>query len=375
MNSTTSSRATRVVWPGLLALALIVVAVLLANGLPRLANLVAARRAPAGVVAAPAQTEIVYVSPALPPTSKPGACSAGSLFSPRADAWRCTVQSAIFDPCFETAAPVAASVVITPGVPQPAATGAIVCGAEPLSGAPGFVVRDALPPADTASTTPAINASTLESIAYRIDLLGAPVTLTRGQFYVPWVESTQGSLLVGLSELRAAGDLDGDGDEDQAVLLVADAADDRMFIYVGAVVNDDGVPRASATLRLGDRVKVDNLEVENGQIVVTLTTHTSDDPACCPTLDAEYHYVLAGDALTQIVDGWRLELAGGVQCQPVEAQAAGGGVGFAYQCSDGSWLNRGLLPGQVWQALAAGSSSAGSVNAEPRWVPVVRVWQ
>lgn len=377
IHSSSATRTTRVIWPGLIALILIVIAVLLANGLPRLAQLVAARGATAGVAATPAQTEIIYVSPQLPATTRAGTCTAGSLIVPRADAWRCTVAGTVYDPCFETAS--ASATAPMTGAASSAAGGGIVCGAEPLSGAPGFAVRDALPVEPVAAgapaaSAPAIDVAQLESIAYNIDLLGGPVTLTRGQYYVPWVEQTQGSLLVGLSELRAAGDLDGDGDEDQAVMLVADAADDRMFIYLGAVLNEGGQPRVSATLPLGDRVKVDNLQVKNGQIVVTLTTHTADDPACCPTLDAEYHYILAGDALTQIVDGWRLELAGGVQCQPVESPAAGGGTIVAYQCSDGSWLQRGLIPGQVWQAIPAGLQSEAGVPLSAL-VPVVRVWQ
>ncbi|MGL4650425.1 MAG: hypothetical protein ACRC1H_13540, partial [Caldilineaceae bacterium] len=324
-----------------------------------------------------------------PLATRPGSCDARSLFAPRADAWRCTVEGTVFDPCFELHA---------------GGAGAIVCGAEPLSGALGFAVGGALPPALPTSAAAPIDPSSLDSLTYAIDLLPTPVTLSRGQFYVPWVDQTGGSLLVGLSELRAEGDLDGDGDADQAALLVADAADDRMFIYLGAIINEPAGPRASATLALGDRVKVDNLEIANGQIIVTMTTHTGDDPACCPTLDVNYHYVLAGDWLRQVADGWRLELAGGNQCLPVQSQAAGGGMQFSYQCSDGTWLRSGLIPGKVWGAVPAGGRSEEPANAgaatvtaigtgaapaagvsggtpatvsgaDSGTVPVVRVWQ
>lgn len=382
------ARTTRILSPGLAAVAFILVAVLFANGLPRLSTLMGAEAASARTIVPPSQTEILHTLVQRPEAGKPGVCDARSLFAPRADAWRCTVEGTTFDPCFETHRSGAATTEANAGD-----AGAIVCGAEPLSGAPGFFVRGALPPALPTSTTPPIGASALESLTYQIDLIGAPVTLTRGQFYVPWVEQTNGSVLVGLSELRAGGDLDGDGDEDQAVLLVADAADDRMFIFLGAVLNENGVARASATLPLGDRVKVDNLEIARGQILVTMTTHTGDDPACCPTLDALYPYVLTGDRLMQVVDGWRLELAGGVQCVPVQSQAGGGGMGFAYQCSDGAWLRSGLQTGQVWYGTPAGATivpmqavaasptagdttSAGATAAALRsQIPVVRVWQ
>jgi len=113
----------------------------------------------------------------------------------------------------------------------------------------------------------------------------------------------------------------------------------------------------------------------------------------------EYPYVLVGGSLYHVADGWRLELAGGVQCRPVQAQAtASGGAGFSYQCSDGKWLKRGLRPGQVWYAEAAaasaggasgggasgssasgggasGSSASGGGAEAPAFLPVVRIWQ
>ena len=100
IHSSNATRTTRVIWPGLLALILIVLAVLLANGLPQLARLVASRGSTAGVADAPAQTDIVYVSPQLPAGSRAGSCTPGSLYVPRADAWRCTVAGTVYDPCF-----------------------------------------------------------------------------------------------------------------------------------------------------------------------------------------------------------------------------------------------------------------------------------
>jgi hypothetical protein len=36
---------------------------------------------------------------------------------------------------------------------------------------------------------------------------------------------------------------------------------------------------------LGDRVQVQSVSIEDGQIEVRLLTQGPDDPACCPTLD------------------------------------------------------------------------------------------
>jgi hypothetical protein len=116
------------------------------------------------------------------------------------------------------------------------------------------------------------------------------------------------------------------------------------------------------------------MRIENGQIVVHMTTHASDDPACCPTLDVVWRYNLQGNRLVQAVDGWRLELPGGVSCVPVQAtqQSSESAMPFVYQCSNGAWLRNGLFPGALWYAEYAGEPDA---SGNPRYVPITRLWQ
>lgn len=314
------------------------------------------------LVAAGGPTQFVRLAPQMPPTTRTGLCLEHSAFVPRNDAWRCGVGTEVIDPCFSF-------------VPSPGAARTVVCGAEPLSGAPGFVVEPGAgqPPVRTDVAAP-LDPAALESLTFDLDVVGEPVTLVDGQFYLPFVERLSAGVLVALSEMQAMGDLDNDGDDDAAVLLVADAGNDSMYIYLGVVINDDGRPVPVEAFELGDRVKVDNLQIEAGQVVVRMTTHAPDDPECCPTLDVTYLYNLVGDRLVQYIDGWRLELAGGVQCVPVQArQAASAAMPFAYQCSDGAWLRNGLHPGQTWYAAPVGAQDAA---ADPtQYVPIERIWQ
>ncbi len=290
-----------------------------------------------------------------------GACSEHSAFVPRADAWACTVGDQTYDPCFE--------------VESLDAPSAIVCGADSLSGAPGFVVAGAQPPATPVDASQ-IDPATFASLRVTIDLIGSPVTLVNGQFYAPNVERTNGSVLVAQSGLRADGDLDADGDADAAGLLVADAGDGRMFMYLYAVRNDNGNPVFAGSVELGDRVKVDALDISDGQIRVAMTTHTGEDPACCPTLDVTYAYnLMDGARLAQYVNGWRLELQGGTQCRPVAPQATTTAAApSAYQCSDGTWLRDGLIPGRVWYAQRI-DSTVNEPGTASLYVPVVHIWQ
>jgi hypothetical protein len=105
-----------------------------------------------------------------------------------------------------------------------------------------------------------------------------------------------------------------------------------------------------------------------------MTTHAPEDPECCPTLDVTYLYNLDGDQPRQYLDGWRLELAEGVQCVPVQArQAANAEMPFAYQCSNGAWLRNRLHPGKIWYGEPV--ASQGQAADPSTFVPIERIWQ
>ncbi len=360
---TYSRRAKRRLAPALLIIGTIVAVTLVVNVVPRIVALFGISTASADTLDPPERTAIVQTFGARTLATRDGHCPSHSALVPRADAWACTVDDQLFDPCFEAK--------------DLDAPTAIVCGADALSGAVGFAIRDAVPPAPP-SDAAQIDPTAIATLSVAIDLIGEPVTLVNGQYYAPNVERTGGSVLVAQSGLRANGDLDADGDADAAGLLVADAGDGRMFIYLYAIRNDGGSPVFAGSLELGDRVKVDALDITHGQIRVAMTTHTGEDPACCPTLDVNYAYNLVdGARIAQYVNGWRLELPGGVQClpvPPVATQPTANPAPIAYQCSNGAWLRTGLAPGRVWYAQTV-ASAANEPGKASSYIPVVRVWQ
>jgi hypothetical protein len=93
-------------------------------------------------------------------------------------------------------------------------------------------------------------------------------------------------------EPTAFGDLDGDGVADAAVLLVENSGGSGAFIYLAAVLNQDGEPNNQTTALLGDRVQVESLKIETGQIQIEMLTHGPDDPLCCPTQETTASYTL-----------------------------------------------------------------------------------
>jgi hypothetical protein len=93
------------------------------------------------VVAAPSsgRTEVISFTPAMPNApSRTGSCWTPSIALPRAGAWRCMIGNRIEDPCFVTAE----------------VADAVICGANPATGDPGFLMKLIKPLPAASAVTP-----------------------------------------------------------------------------------------------------------------------------------------------------------------------------------------------------------------------------
>lgn len=169
-------------------------------------------------------------------------------------------------------------------------------GSEPVVSAPTSTTAapdTAEPTATTEPTTPAdLTEATLDSLAYQ-GIYNEPVQLTGGLFEgEPLVEGGASRPTVTRLPLAAFGDLNGDGVEDAAVLLVENSGGSGSFVYLAAVINQASIPENVATILLGDRVSPQSLAIAEGQIVVEATSHADSDPLCCPSLTSRSIYAL-----------------------------------------------------------------------------------
>jgi len=99
---------------------------------------------------------------------------------------------------------------------------------------------------------------------------------------------------------RAFGDLDGDGTEDAAVTLTVDPGGSGTFVYLAAVLNENGTARPVASVFLGDRIPVESLSVRSGKITVTTLTRGPGEPmAAKPTIEVERTFVLRDGELKE----------------------------------------------------------------------------
>ena len=126
------------------------------------------------------------------------------------------------------------------------------------------------------------------------------VKLSAGEYTgPPFVEGGASRPVVNLQTL-AIGDLDQDGVSDAGVVLAENSGGSGTFIYLAAVLNENGVPVNTSTILLGDRMKIQSLQVADGQIVVTGLTHAPKDPLCCPTQQTEETYHLNNGQLIPV---------------------------------------------------------------------------
>ncbi|HEV8199093.1 MAG TPA: hypothetical protein VGS03_03640, partial [Candidatus Polarisedimenticolia bacterium] len=95
-----------------------------------------------------------------------------------------------------------------------------------------------------------------------------PVRLAGGSWSA---EDAEGKQTLELGPPRARGDLDGDGREDAAVILLGSGGGSGVFVDLAVVLDRNGVPVHAASAPLGDRVQVHEIRIEGTDILVDVT--------------------------------------------------------------------------------------------------------
>ncbi len=129
------------------------------------------------------------------------------------------------------------------------------------------------------SHTPTISDGTLANLSYPIDVVSTGfVTLEQGVYAEPAAPDSASMTRIELSPWTATGDLDDNGTNDVAVVLTVETGGTGTFFYLAVIVNEKGVPVAKATQYIGDRVIIETLSIDSGEITVGLKERAAGAP-------------------------------------------------------------------------------------------------
>lgn len=125
------------------------------------------------------------------------------------------------------------------------------------------------------------------------------VQLTNGQYFREYPESTS-RLYIGIfKDMIALGDLNNDGEKDAVVVLDSKGGGSGHFYEIAVMINEDGNPRYLLSEKLGDRVTINSITIQSGEIILDMVVHDQDDPICCPSLKKISRYKLIENQLIE----------------------------------------------------------------------------
>lgn len=144
----------------------------------------------------------------------------------------------------------------------------------------------------------------IKNTEYYFPLYQKKVSLIAGQHEEEEVVDEEGFryfFSAGIIEDKLAfGDLNYNGKEDAAVIVYSTGGGSGFFYELAVLMNQDGSPYYLTSEYLGDRVRINSVEIRDSIIIIDLLVHDVDDAACCPTIHRIFQYKLSGNELLKI---------------------------------------------------------------------------
>ena len=121
--------------------------------------------------------------------------------------------------------------------------------------------------------------------------------LVGGVYEEPAAPGSASKIVIRLTDSLATGRI---GDQAVAALvIVTDPAGSGVFFDLYLVRQQENRWDMVDRAQLGDRIRVNKIEVERGLIALDLTVHGPRDGTCCPTERSRVHYALQGERLVK----------------------------------------------------------------------------
>lgn len=135
------------------------------------------------------------------------------------------------------------------------------------------------------------------------DLIDQAVSLRDGAAEIPGPDRARITLA---RDFLVTGDLDGDGADEAAVLLVRSSAGSGSFVYLAALAARAEEAANVGTAFLGDRVQVRGARIGDGRVRVDVVQAGPDDALCCPSQLTTRVFALSGGGLHELASESRV---------------------------------------------------------------------
>lgn len=126
------------------------------------------------------------------------------------------------------------------------------------------------------------------------------VALSHGEYREPAVPGSASEIIIKLTDKRAFGLIN--GAETGAVVLVTDSGGSGTFYDLALLTKGAEGWVNTDTILLGDRVKVQSVEIKNDHIIISMITHGPIDPMCCPTREAVKTFAVKKSKIVPLTD-------------------------------------------------------------------------
>ncbi|OGG71241.1 hypothetical protein A3F27_00040 [Candidatus Kaiserbacteria bacterium RIFCSPHIGHO2_12_FULL_53_13] len=138
-----------------------------------------------------------------------------------------------------------------------------------------------------------------KNATYVID--GQPVTLVNDRAETPAAPGSASKIVTQYFGNEAAGDLDGDRQDDIAFILTQDRGGSGTFFYAAAALKTADGYRGTNAILLGDRVAPQTTEIRNGLLIANYADRAQGEPMTArPSVGVSKYLTLADSTLKEI---------------------------------------------------------------------------
>jgi hypothetical protein len=174
----------------------------------------------------------------------------------------------------------------------------IICAILIIASAIFWVGRKVVAPAPSEIATTSKSFIDLKNAAYNID--GVLITLKDGQNE----QKIPGSVTITTTSYfgnDSEGDVNGDGKNDKAFLLIQDGGGTGLFTYLAVALKNDSGYTTLNTIFLGDRVAPQNTQIKDGVVTANYVDRLPTEPMVAePTIGVSRYFKVEGGKLVEI---------------------------------------------------------------------------